>query len=73
MTEFLQTLCQTCGSCLKLITMDPGPEQCDECEAEEAKEFERERQQEEQRQRIKEEELRAEKLNRIKREAGTLA
>lgn len=69
MTQFLQTLCQTCGSCLNLITLDPGPEQCDECAAEEAKELEREREEEEQRRRMREVELRQEQLERIKREA----
>lgn len=54
MTQFLQTLCQTCGSCLNLITLDPGPEQCDECAAEEEKEIQREREEEEQAKRIKE-------------------
>lgn len=72
MTQFLETLCRTCGSCLKLITLDPGPEQCDECEAEEAKELQREREEEEQRLRVKEEELRIEHQNRLKREAGKL-
>lgn len=69
MTQFLQTLCKTCGSCLNLITLDPGPEQCDDCAAEEAKELEREREEEEQRQRMREVELRQKHLERLKREA----
>lgn len=68
MAQFLQTLCQTCGSCLRLITLDPGPEQCDDCAAEEAKELQRERDEETKRQRIKEAQLHAEQLDRIKRE-----
>lgn len=47
MTQFLQTLCQTCGSCMNLITLDPGPEQCDNCAEEERKELQREREEEE--------------------------
>lgn len=31
MTQFLQTLCRTCESCPNLITLEPGPEQCDNC------------------------------------------
>lgn len=39
MTQFLQTLCRTCDSCENLITLDPGPEQCEKCDAEEKKEL----------------------------------
>lgn len=46
MSQFLQTLCQTCNSCENLITLDPGPEQCDECAAEEEKELLLEQQEE---------------------------
>lgn len=44
MTYFLQTVCRTCHSCENLITLDPGPEQCDDCAAEEQKEALREQQ-----------------------------
>lgn len=37
MTQFLQTICRTCHSCENLITLDPGPEQCEQCSAEEQK------------------------------------
>lgn len=32
MAEFLKTLCTTCRACQNLITLDPGPEQCSDCE-----------------------------------------
>ncbi len=32
MAEFLKTLCTTCRACQNLITLDPGPEQCNDCE-----------------------------------------
>lgn len=38
MTQFLQTICRTCGSCENLLTLDPGPEQCEQCAVEEQKE-----------------------------------
>lgn len=44
MTHFLRTVCRTCHSCENLITLDPGPEQCEECAAEEQKETLREQQ-----------------------------
>lgn len=31
MAEFLENLCITCSACPNLITLDPGPEQCDNC------------------------------------------
>lgn len=37
MAEFLKTLCTTCRACQNLITLDPGPEQCSECETQNAK------------------------------------
>lgn len=46
MTHFLQIICQTCETCENLITLDPGPEQCDTCAAAERKELLREQQQE---------------------------
>ncbi|XP_058130520.1 polycomb protein Scm [Anopheles coustani] len=30
-SEFLDTLCVTCQACPRLITLEPGPEQCEEC------------------------------------------
>ena len=45
MTQFLQTICRTCDACENLITLDPGPEQCEKC----AEEEEREEQEEEER------------------------
>lgn len=36
MSQFLQTLCRTCDSCPNLITLEPGPEQCDSCAMAEA-------------------------------------
>ncbi|XP_031638342.1 polycomb protein Scm [Contarinia nasturtii] len=38
MTQFLQTVCRTCNSCENLITLDPGPEQCEQCVADEQRE-----------------------------------
>lgn len=64
MAQFLQTLCQTCESCLNLITLDPGPEQCDECAEEEQRELERERKEEETKKRRENERLRREQLKR---------
>lgn len=46
MSQFLKTLCRTCNSCENLITLDPGPEQCDKCAAEEQQELLLERQEE---------------------------
>lgn len=46
MTQFLQTICRTCQSCENLITLDPGPEQCEKCAAEEEKETLREKKEE---------------------------
>lgn len=46
MSQFLKTLCRTCSSCEHLITLDPGPEQCDKCAAEEQKELLLEQQEE---------------------------
>lgn len=46
MTQFLQTICRTCDSCENLITLDPGPEQCETCADFEQKELLREQQQE---------------------------
>lgn len=46
MSQFLQTLCRTCNSCENLITLDPGPEQCEKCTAEEQKELLLEQQEE---------------------------
>ncbi|KAJ6636818.1 Polycomb protein Scm [Pseudolycoriella hygida] len=37
MAEFLKTLCTTCGACQNLITLDPGPEQCSDCEGQSTK------------------------------------
>lgn len=31
MTEFLETLCAACKTCSNYITLEPGPEQCDNC------------------------------------------
>ncbi|XP_058448446.1 polycomb protein Scm [Malaya genurostris] len=31
LSEFLETLCTACRSCRHLITLEPGPEQCDAC------------------------------------------
>ncbi|XP_055641561.1 polycomb protein Scm [Toxorhynchites rutilus septentrionalis] len=31
LSEFLETLCTACRACKHLITLDPGPEQCDAC------------------------------------------
>lgn len=42
MTQFLQIICRTCGSCESLLTLDPGPEQCDKCKIEEQNELQRE-------------------------------
>lgn len=39
MTQFLQTVCRTCDSCENLITLDPGPEQCENCAADEQREL----------------------------------
>uniref|UniRef100_A0A182JCR0 Uncharacterized protein n=1 Tax=Anopheles atroparvus TaxID=41427 RepID=A0A182JCR0_ANOAO len=30
-SEFLETLCTACQACPRLITLEPGPEQCDDC------------------------------------------
>uniref|UniRef100_A0A182MDC3 SAM domain-containing protein n=1 Tax=Anopheles culicifacies TaxID=139723 RepID=A0A182MDC3_9DIPT len=30
-SEFLETLCSACQACPKLITLEPGPEQCEDC------------------------------------------
>ncbi|XP_053669858.1 polycomb protein Scm [Anopheles nili] len=30
-SEFLETLCSSCQACPRLITLEPGPEQCDGC------------------------------------------
>uniref|UniRef100_A0A182QC87 SAM domain-containing protein n=1 Tax=Anopheles farauti TaxID=69004 RepID=A0A182QC87_9DIPT len=32
-SEFLETLCSACQACPRLITLEPGPEQCDTCAA----------------------------------------
>lgn len=48
MTQFLQTLCRTCDACENLITLEPGPEQCDKCCADEAKLKEAEQRQKQQ-------------------------
>lgn len=37
MAEFLKTLCTTCRACQNLITLDPGPEQCSDCETQNSK------------------------------------
>lgn len=37
MAEFLKTLCTTCRACQNLITLDPGPEQCTDCETQTTK------------------------------------
>lgn len=57
MTQFLQIICRTCDSCENLITLDPGPEQCDKCAEEEEKEalLEQEEEEEEEEKRYKEE------------------
>ena len=31
MAQFLSKLCTICGACSNLITLEPGPEQCDKC------------------------------------------
>lgn len=31
LSEFLETLCTACRACKHLITLEPGPEQCDAC------------------------------------------
>lgn len=31
MSNFLKTLCSSCKACPNLITLDPGPEQCEAC------------------------------------------
>lgn len=46
MTQFLKVICQTCGSCENLLTLEPGPEQCETCSIEEQKELQLEEQQE---------------------------
>lgn len=46
MTQFLQTVCRTCNSCENLITLDPGPEQCEKCAADEQREALREQEEE---------------------------
>ncbi|XP_055308369.1 polycomb protein Scm-like [Sitodiplosis mosellana] len=38
MTQFLQIICRTCDACENLITLDPGPEQCETCAEEEERE-----------------------------------
>uniref|UniRef100_A0A2M4BC64 Putative polycomb group protein scm/l3mbt tumor-supressor in n=1 Tax=Anopheles marajoara TaxID=58244 RepID=A0A2M4BC64_9DIPT len=30
-SEFLETLCTACQACPRLITLEPGPEQCEDC------------------------------------------
>uniref|UniRef100_A0A182SYA7 Uncharacterized protein n=1 Tax=Anopheles maculatus TaxID=74869 RepID=A0A182SYA7_9DIPT len=30
-SEFLEMLCSSCQACVKLITLEPGPEQCEDC------------------------------------------
>lgn len=37
MAEFLKTLCTSCRACQNLITLDPGPEQCSDCETQNTK------------------------------------
>lgn len=37
MAEFLKTLCTSCRACQNLITLDPGPEQCNDCETQNTK------------------------------------
>lgn len=66
MTQFLQTICRTSDSCENLITLDPGPEQCEQCAEEEEREALLE--QEEEKKRYKEIE-RKEKMrqNQLKR------
>lgn len=52
MTRFLRRICETCGACPNLITLEPGPEQCKKCErAREEEEREKKRALEEQRER----------------------
>lgn len=31
MSTFLHTLCEVCDVCSNLITLEPGPDQCDDC------------------------------------------
>lgn len=31
MSDFLRLVCTTCRACPTLITLDPGPDQCDQC------------------------------------------
>lgn len=31
MSDFLRLVCSTCRACPTLITLDPGPDQCDQC------------------------------------------
>lgn len=38
MIQFLRTVCRTSDSCENLITLDPGPEQCETCADEEQRE-----------------------------------
>lgn len=37
MTQYLETLCRTCECCENLISLEPGPEQCEKCLADEEK------------------------------------
>lgn len=37
MAEFLKTICTTCHACENLITLDPGPEQCSDCDTQNSK------------------------------------
>lgn len=52
MTQFLQTICRTCDACENLITLDPGPEQCDKCAEEEEREAQLEQEEEERRYKV---------------------
>lgn len=40
MSQFLRTISKTCEACPNLITLEPGPEQCDKCLKMEQKETE---------------------------------
>lgn len=66
MSHFLQTLCKTCEACQNLITLEPGPDQCDICQKEEQKQQQLEKEEEEKQIRQRNEEA-LKKLNELQK------
>lgn len=68
MSQFLHTICTTCEACSNLITLEPGPDQCDKClkqEQNDIEEQEREEQLQKQRQEQQKEKQKQQEKKRL--------